>query len=266
MKNKKNGKLLIYVRYILPLASNVIIALISFIPCVTFTLNSDARESMSLSSFLLNVWTKSREYLFSSQTESTADGILFYKTVFIALIIVFLLFVLSFAVNLFSAITSLVFFIDDTSASYIKLKNVYLTFIPNRIVLISFDFLALPLLLFPHILVYFYRHILLYDIKVNISAIIPAAVYLVLLVSTVILTVFAKKYELRAKMNIFAKSKISHDSESENNEYLPQYKAQEQKLYRMNTVTAEEQRQKLIELLGYDESDKTEKQDEENQN
>ena len=146
---------------------------------------------------------------------------------------------------------------DKNAAS--RAKNLYLTFIPNRIVMLFLYLLALPILFMPQILVSLYRNILMYAVSVTSTAMIVPIVYTVLFIITGIFTVISKKYERRANIDIF--SKVSNQPRQSNGNEKPELesKQNEQRVYHITDRSAEEQRQRLRELLGYDDESKNDK-------
>ena len=199
MRKKAQHYPLIYARYIFPAIANLLIIVSLFIPNMRFTLDKDVRQSMSLFELIKNTWYNSRVYLFSAQTQQTNDGALFYKAVFVTLIICGLLFLIGTAMTVFASVTALKYFkIGDKKA-----KNIYTAIVPNRFVMLLFAVILLPITFFPEMLVYFYKHLLLYPVSVSYSGVSAGIISLILLVLLIVTTFISRKQEIAHGLNIF---------------------------------------------------------------
>ena len=256
MKKKNKGVGLIYVRYILPIVADLTLIILMFIPCVRYSLNSELREKMSLWQLITNTWNTARQYLFSSSSTVTEEGKLFYTTVFAALIICMLLLIIGVAVNVFTLVCAGSAYASKSNPKKdSNLKNLYLTFIPNRVVFIILRCTVLPIAFFPYLLVFFYRRLLLYMVSLNPTALIIGIGALAFLVATACVTALSKKYEMRLDMNIFSRKKASVVSDQMDNNKPKPDNSDEYRLYRMNQASKNEQTERLRKLLGFDEED-----------
>ena len=256
-KTNKNGVGLIYARYILPIAADIILIILMSLPLVRYSLNSELKEKMSLWGLVSNTWNNSRLYLFSTGSTINAEGKMFYTTVFVALIICLLLFIIGVAVNIFTLLCAgSVYASKNGRKSDGNIKNLYLTFIPNRVVYVILRGTVRPLAFFPYLLVFFYRRLLLYMVSVSANALIVGGGALILFVATAIVTAASKRFELRFDMNIFSKRKSAVSTEyDERKEDLPN-DPDEYKIYQMRKASKDEQTERLRKLLGFDEEDK----------
>ena len=256
-KKKNSGVGIIYARYILPIAADIILAILMCFPVVRFLLNSELKEKMSSWGLVSNTWNTSRNYLFSSGTTPNAEGKMFYTTVFVALIVCMLLFIVSVATNIFTLVCAgSVYASRADKGKENTIKNLYLTFIPNRAVYIILRGSALPLAFCPYLLVFFYRRLLLYAVSVIPTALIVGIGALVLFVATAVLTMISKKYELRFDMNIFSKKKSTVSIEHKTREEDIPDDSDEYKIYQMKKASKDEQTERIRKLLGLDEEDK----------
>ena len=237
---------LIYARYVFPLLANLLMLVTAFIPFIQFSLDSDKRTSMSLAELLKNCWDNSRIYLFSANTKQTNDGLLFYRSVFAILIICLLLFVVATAMNVFAAIASGSYFFGRQS----KLKNVYTSIVPNRIVMLVFELPLLPMMFFPAILVYLYRNILLYNVSVEYRLISPAAISVILLSLSFIIIIVSRKKEILLGKNIFSYDKNQSTQNLSDDKKEDASDIQAEKHYRMNGSGSDET-ESLRRLLGF---------------
>ncbi len=232
--------------------------ILAFVPCIRYRLDSESRTAISLAELMKNAWASSRKYLFSVQTQKSADETLFCKLIFIALIVFALLFLLGLAVHIFS----LSAFLSSQKDSDSKQKNVYLAIIPNRAFLICLEALTIPIAFFPELLTKLYRSILFYTVTLRYSLFPLWIVFVALFAINIFLTLFAIRHERRLKMNIFAKSKPSYISdEAEDYKEDIQAPLSEGKVYNLKQESVNEQTERLRKLLGYsnEDSDKDEK-------
>jgi hypothetical protein len=103
-----------------------------------------------------------------------------------------------------------------------RLKNAYLAFIPNRIVLSIFRVLVIPIFFLPDIVARYYRTRLFQAVDVKYTLIHPAIIAAILFVITVLITVISKKYESENKLDVFFKKSkdITPDTERAEDEPL----------------------------------------------
>lgn len=258
-KKKNKGMGIVYARYILPVAADVILTILMCFPVVRYALNSEIKERMSLWELVSNAWSTSRNYLFSSGTTPNAEGKTFYTTVLVALILCVLLFMIGIAVNLFTLICAANVYASRSEKNKDRpIKNLYITFIPNRAVYLLLRALPLPLAFFPYLLVLFYRRLLLYKVGINPTALIVAIGAVALFIATVIITAIAKKYELRFDVNIFSRKKTAISSENYRNGDPAADEPDdpdEYRVYQMKKASRDEQTERLRKLLGFDEDD-----------
>ena len=247
-RTDKRSLAIIYTRYIFPLVSDLVFLILAFVPCIRYRLDSESRAAISLAELMKNAWVSSRQYLFSSGTTKNADESLFCKLIFIALIAFVLLFVIGVAIHIFS----LSAFLSSQKDDGAKQKNIYLAIIPNRVFLLCFEALTLPIVFFPELLTKLYRSILFYTVTLGYSLFPLWIVFVVLFAVNIFLVFFAIKFERRLGMNIFAKLKPTYISneidEYEEDEQTP---SAEGRLYNLRQESVNEQTERLRKLLGY---------------
>ena len=250
MRKKTRHYPLIYARYVFPVISNILIIVFAFIPNMRFTLENDVRQSMSLWELIKNTWYNSRMYLFSEQTKQTNDGALFYKAVFITLVICGVLFLIGTLMSAFASLATLRYFkLNDT-----KLKNIYTAIVPNRFVMLVFSLTLLPITFLPEILVYFYKHLLLYPVSISYSGLSCGIMSLVVTVIMIALTLLSAKTETSLGLNIFYYDKGGEqylDSDIEKNP-----EAENSKHYSLNNNKNNDE--KIKDLLGLSDSEENE--------
>lgn len=238
---------MIYLRYIFPLISDLMLIIVAFIPCFRYSLDSEKHEPISLFELLGNAWNDSRKYLFSAQTTQSGEGVIFYRTVFATMLILLLLFIISMAIKIFSLSAAYPLFRGGMlSESEDKRKRIYVTFIPNRAILLILELLSLPILLFPNLLVRYYRRLLLYLVTIDGYSIIPLIFGIALWVVSVILTILAKPHEIKAKVDIFAKKAPPVPSDEDTVEPI---KNDNKRLYRTKQTSSAEQDDRIRKML-----------------
>lgn len=238
-KQKKSTSWVIHLRHIFPAIADLLLVILMFIPSFRFVIASKLQPKQSLFKLISNSWQGSREYLFSSSAQTTPQGEAMYRAIFIVLIALILLFALGVAINIFSIIVS---YKDILAPEQNKnLKNAYLAFIPNRIVLSLFRTLVIPIYFLADIIARYYRTKLFQSVSVKYTLLHPATIAAILFIITVVITIIAKKHEIAEEKDVFFKKSkatppedtLAHDAD-----------AQPERVYRIdtNTDTAERMR------------------------
>ena len=210
-KRKKTTSWVIHLRHIFPAATDLLLVILIFIPSFRFIITSKLQPTQSVFELISNSWKGSREYLFSASAQTTPQGEAMYRAIFIALIALILLFALGVAINVFSMIVSYGDMISPEENK--KLKNVYLAFIPNRIVLCVFRVLVIPIFFLPDIVARYYRTRLFQAVAVKYTFLHPAIIAAVLFVITVVITLIARKHEISDGRDVFFKKSRAKPSD-----------------------------------------------------
>jgi len=230
-KKKKQTSWVIHLRHIFPAVADLLLVILALVPSFRFVISSSTQPKQSLFDLIGNSWTGAREYLFSASAQTTPEGEAMYRAIFIALISLILLFALGVAINVFSMIVS---YRDMISPEENKsLKNAYLAFIPNRIVLSLFRLLVIPIFFLPDIVARYYRTRLFQAVSVKYVLLHPAIIAAILFAVSVILTVISKKHEVSEGRDVFfKKSAPTPTDESDNDANAPQ-----ERVYRMENTS-----------------------------
>ena len=211
-KAKKNTSWVIHLRHIFPAVADILLLILMFIPSFSFVISSKLQPKQSTFDLISNSWRGSREYLFSATAETTPQGEAMYRAIFIALITLILLFALGVAINIFSMVVS---YKDMIAPEENKdLKNAYLAFIPNRIVLCVFRLLVIPIHFLPDIVARCYRTKLFQAVSVKYTLLHPAIIAAILFVASVVIIIISKKHEISEKKDIFFKKDISTSTDN----------------------------------------------------
>ncbi|MBQ7383359.1 MAG: hypothetical protein IJV72_01025 [Clostridia bacterium] len=256
MKRKQKRLGLIYTERIAPIVSGVALILITLIPSVEYSLDSKKQGVLSLWQLLGNCWTKTRNYLFSASVQQTNDERLFSQAVFTAITVMFILFVLGFAVSLWASAVSLIYYRDKAPTEDAeRSKNIFTAIIPNRFVLSLLRFLVVPLFFFPDILAIFYQRLLLYNVSVKFTTIHYGLVSIILFIAVTVITALSAKREKQLNMNIFAKKKLENYEDEEDYESDEEDSKEEPVLKRMKEASVLEQTERLRMLFGSSDED-----------
>lgn len=214
-KQKKQGSWVIHLRHIFPAAADLLLLILMFVPSFRFSISSELQPKQSVFDLISNAWKGSREYLFSASAQTTPQGEVMYRAIFIALIALILLFALGMAINIFSMIVSYKDMIAPEENK--NLKNAYLAFIPNRIVLCMFRLLVIPIHFLPDIVARYYRTKLFQAVSVKYILLHPAIIAAILFVITAVIVLIARKHEISENRDIFFKrnAQTSYDDASD---------------------------------------------------
>ncbi len=205
---------LIYIRYLFPPAIMLIIPLLMLIPSYTYVVGGDPKESISAWSFLGDSFSTSRQILFGTGEYSAADSS-FALIMFILVIVSLILYLVAFAVALYSAIVSMRYFLGENEEKAERSRTLFITFFPNRVVLTAVELLILPLMILPYLMPYlFYRE---YRINVTLVFSAPDALMLigVFLLGIILLSAICARMERAFDVDLFKKRESFSDDGEE---------------------------------------------------
>ena len=204
--NKQTKQKLIYARYILPPVLILLILLLTFIPSYRYVAGGEAREPISLSTLISNSWEESRETLFvKSQNDVKPQELVFSKTMLGIILGSGALYLIALAVAAWSAFVALKLFMSDDEDSAERSRTLFITFIPNRIVLTALEALALPMLAVPYIMPLVYAYTLGTRVGFTLAAPDGFIVLSAALVALCVLSALTAPYERRFDADVFKK-------------------------------------------------------------
>ena len=245
--NKQTKQKLIYARYILPPVLILLILLLTFIPSYRYVAGGDAREPISLSTLISNSWEESRETLFvKSQNDVKPQELVFSKTMLGIILGSGALYLIALAVAAWSAFVALKLFMSDDEDSAERSRTLFITFIPNRIVLTALEALALPMLAIPYIMPLVYAYTLGTRVDFTLAAPDGFIVLSVALVALCVLSALTAPYERRFDADVFKKREpfgLARAEEAEEEE-------EEEELSDEELAFKEEQAERIRRLLG----------------
>ena len=245
--NKQTKQKLIYARYILPPVLILLILLLTFIPSYRYVAGGDARVPISLSTLISNSWEESRETLFvKSQNDVKPQELVFSKTMLGIILGSGVLYLIARAVAAWSAFVALKLFMSDDEDSAERSRTLFITFIPNRIVLTALEALALPMLAIPYIMPLVYAYTLGTRVGFTLAAPDGFIVLSVALVALCVLSALTAPYERRFDADVFKKREpfgLARAEEAEEEE-------EEEELSDEELAFKEEQAERIRRLLG----------------
>ena len=150
MKKRSRIKF-VYARYILPPILMLLTFLSMLIPSYRYVTNGTLGEAVSALKLIVDNFASSRQVVFAT-TAQDAVHLLFSRTAMMLIMAFCLLFLLSFAVSVYSCVVALRYFSSDDEPAKEKSRTLFVTFVPNRIVLCVLYALCIPITLFPYIL------------------------------------------------------------------------------------------------------------------
>ena len=233
----------------------LIMLLLMYVPCYQFvTADGGLHQKISAFELVSNSWNTVREYLFgnSEQLQVTAD---FAGAVLGIIIIFFLLFALGMATAIYTAVTAFRFFSDGCAES--KNRILFITLIPNRVVMCIYYALILPLAFFPRILPSVYKTVLNYHVELICEPFDIVIITMVLFAATLALVFITAPMESLAEMNVFVRYKREETEDVEDDGYEEEFQ-NEDAYDTLDRRTREEQNEKILKLLNkmHDEQEK----------
>ena len=246
---KKHSRIkLIYTRYILPPVLLLLTFLTMLIPSYRYVTDGKLGEAVSPLKLLATNFDSARKVVFAA-TEQNAANLLFSRTALALIILFWLMFFIAFAVSLYSLWIWLLCASDKDGSTKEKSRTLFVTLIPNRIILCALYALSLPIMLFPYLLPSLCESI--YSQRVGMALIAPDALIAAALcfIATVVLCIVSATSERTLGFDVFKKRKAFETSESDYTDSIP------------DTENADEEQNEMIRriLLGKENNENNEK-------
>lgn len=210
-------KKLIYIRYIFPVFSLLLITVLLFVPCYSYTTaETGAQGAISLSELTSNAWKQVCSYLFEKTGTKDNATLIFSRTV-LWLIVGFAALC---AVSFLSVVYQMIGVLQNLKNPDDKgtARILFMTLMPNRIVSFVLMLFIFPLLSFPHILTLLYEKMLHTYVTVALTFPDPIIFAAILYVIAVVLSFVSRSYESALGMNPFVSYKKTLASWREENE------------------------------------------------
>lgn len=254
--NKKNAKRsFIYFRYIFGGLQALLVIAGMLIPCLEYTVGSQTNKPISALSLLKNSWNTSRTYLFDGASGKVSEQVAFSNALLITVVLLTILFALGTALAVYTTYCAFSYFKDPERND--KNRIFFLTLVPNRVVMLVYYLLLLPLAFFPRIIVLFYENILTYQTFLRFSVFEPWIIVLALYVIFAVLTFVSARFEKELLLDPFynsAKEKRKKNKKSVMT-YVENEDAEDDPLSIEDIIRAE-QAERIRNMLSQEEQDK----------
>ena len=213
MKKRSRIKL-IYARYIVPPIMLIVTLLSMLVSSYRYVINGTPDIAFSSAEVITKIFGASRSVVFAS-SEQLATDMLFSKTALITIIAFSILFLIAFAVSVYSAWVGLNYCMSDDEEAKEKSRTLFITFVPNRIVFCIFYALSIPITLFPYLLPSLYQKIYNQDIGIQLIGLDALIVACVSLVAVAVMCIVSAQSERELEVDIFKKRKMFEKGEDE---------------------------------------------------
>ena len=252
IKLQEKQKRTAVVGYLLPFSFSALVTLIFFLPCIYFTdYSGDTTKSTSIFARMLENFSAAREALLDPSVEDAAY-LGFSSLIMGVCVILSLLLIIGLFSSLLYMIAGLrhVYSPDNNT----KLRRLFVTFVPNRAVVLVLALLSSAPALFPTLLVALIDRVLMVYAKAHYTFGHPLIYCAALWCITVAFFVLAKKYN-SDELNIFARQKRKElptdESDGDNGAEDDSISA----VYRMTRLSKEEQAESIRRLLNKNKDD-----------
>ena len=184
----------------------LMIPLTMLIPSYRYVTGGALNEATSPFTLMSNSFDAARHVVFATAEQDAAD-MLFSRTVMTLIIVFWILFLLAFAVSVYSAAVGFRCILSDDRQGTEKSRTFFITLIPNRILLCITEALCIPLTLFPYILPYLYD--VIWSEHVGMALMAPDALIFALISVTAIalLCILSAKSERALDVDVFKRYK-----------------------------------------------------------
>lgn len=253
---KQTKQKMIYARYILPPALLTAVLLVGFIPSYRYVIGSDAHEKVSLWSLIGESWSVGRETLFA--TPDATYGEMAFSKINLALIIGFaVLYIVALAAAVWSCCVALKFFISDDEEGAERSRTLFITLLPNRIVLCAVECVALALCVYPYLLPALYANTL--GMSVRLALVAPDCLILAALslVAVCLLSALTAPMERGFDADVFKRRKpfeASEDAQSEAEDYTSLFDTREEESEEEKKIR-EEKAERIRQMLRKDDGE-----------
>lgn len=217
-KKNTNGvydskRVLIYARYIMPVALILVTVMLMFIPSFVFKTVDGTGPEFSLSGIVSEYWNPVCDYLFFTTGNLDVPTLNFSKAFIIGFSVCVILFAVAFAASVYVAVSAFRYFKnpEDTSNS----RLLFLTLIPNRTVACLLQILTLPLLCFPRYVLFLIHRVIGEDTTLTLVFPEPLIFGCILYAISVIVCIISANTEKRLNMDPFSKKILKSEAYDE---------------------------------------------------
>lgn len=237
----------IYFRYIFPVAAAVMMIILAFIPCYSYvTADTGINNAISLWELIGNSWSTVREYLFGSgqKADVTLD---FARTLLCVIVALALLFIIGLASAVYAAICAFRYFARGCRDE--KDTTLFITLVPNRIVLCIYHAFMLPVFFLPMLMPLLYGSILAYHVELNAYPFDIVFVALGIYLAVVCVIAVSADFELTEQKNIFTNRRVAEVEEDADEMSDGDGDESDDPYERMSQIEKAEQRERILRML-----------------
>lgn len=215
---------LISLRYILPVALVIIALITAAIPSYRYIVGTEVNDAISLMGLIDNSWSQARGVLFGGGEEQTNAVIAFSNVLFFSIIALAIIFIIGVAAAIYSLYAAMKHFFSKDREAAERTRTLFITLIPNRIVLCVLHAMIMPICVLPYIMSALYSKYFAMSVKLVLVA--PDALICAgaLTVGLLIFSAIMSSWEKEIKLDLFAKpQRAKADSAQEDEEYADEY-------------------------------------------
>ena len=205
MKTETKKKI-IYFRYILPVILLLIAFAISFVPSYRYVVEGALEDKQSAFDIVCGSLDTSRNVLFGTG-ESDSPNVVAARIILTMLAVGFIGVVISLAVSIYSLVMSMNYFMSDDEEKTEKQRVLFVTLLPNRIVLCALELLAFLSFAFPYVLPAVYENIYGQRVTLAVISIDPMAFAVVGFLALIVLSFVCAPMERSFGADLFKKIK-----------------------------------------------------------
>ena len=219
---KQTKKKLIYIRYILPPILIVLTLLVMLIPSYRYVINGEVEQPTSALALMSSSYEQTRSVLFGTAEQSNAN-LVFSRILLTLIILSSVLFALSLAVSVYCAAVALIYFTADDEERAERIRTLFITLIPNRVIACIGQALCLGFVLIPYICPWLYKYA--YGSRVVLTLTAPDGLMFcgLAIIAIIALSMICAPMEREFGADIFKKNKLSVTAKpaQESEEYTP---------------------------------------------
>ena len=212
---KENSqKKFICVRYILPLAVLVVAAVVAFIPSYRFVVDGSLGDAVSAFDLMRNSFDTSRNMLFGSE-EASELAVMSSKIFLTMLAVGCVGMLISLAVAIYSVVMTMRYFFGDNESAIERERALFITLLPNRIVLCACELLVFLLFAFPYALPFVYRGVFGQKVTMALVSVDPFMILIAGFLAVIIISCTTAPMERKLDVDVFKKRKAFEPEKNE---------------------------------------------------
>ena len=222
------------------------------IPCYRFITPKGTMGTTSIAELMTNSWNMAREYLFGAGGENDEQTVYFSKYVLGLMLALLASFALGAVSVIYTTVNGFAYFRGDCKES--KRKALFITLVPNRVLLCIYHALLLPIFLFPMMMPSIYRGILTTYVEIVYSPFNLIFIALGLYLAMAVIIFLSAGYESDLGMNLFVRRK-PFDGRAETTHTYDEDREARDEYESMSQRAKDEQLERIKRLLNQNETE-----------